>query len=97
MMKSILRVLLLGILSLGLIPMAGAQSYEDLLQFTDFPADDSTSGSFYACSAKGKWGGYCADCVYVNGVKQCAGVSYSKACQCNDSTCKNSGSCTYEP
>jgi hypothetical protein len=97
MMKNVARLLLLGIVFLGFVPTAGAQRYDDIIQYQEPIGDDEASGSFYYCAAKGRWGGYCVDCVLTKDGKQCAGVSYSKACTCNDATCKNSGHCTYEP
>ncbi len=100
MMKNVLRLLILAILTLGMTATASGQLgpvYEDLIQYQEPIGDPDVSGIYYYCAAKGKWGGYCSDCVLTVRGKECGSVTSSKGCQCDAALCKVTGHCTYEP
>ena len=106
-MKNVLRVLLPVMLMLVL---PAAAQYDPCGVFRDQycnpivenPDDMSSGGSaakVYYCSAKGSWGGACADCLTgSNGTSGCGLVQWAAYCKC-DAPCKadKTGSCTYQP
>src|SRR5882724_6590937 len=101
-MKSVLRVLLPVILVLGFASTAAPQFLppdgDTGTQYLYVPSDwesvgaGGSSAKVYYCSAKGSWGGSCADCVTTSrGAKVCGNVYVSAACQC-DGNCATTGS-----
>jgi hypothetical protein len=109
-MKKVLPVLVPLFLLLGFAATGGSQSIDCAMYNDDGTCADiffldpsdptnsgggSSSGTYYACQAKGSWGGSCTDCVTTStGAKTCALVFLSASCQC-DKYCTTSGSCTY--
>lgn len=61
------------------------------------PMGATTSGTFYQCSAKGTWGGKCADVTETGGRRTCSRVAYSAYCQCDSTTFVTTGVCGYRP
>ena len=106
MMKNVLRVLLPAILILGFASTAAPQWGDPDMgtQYLYVPPDwdqlgaGGSSARVYYCSAKGSWGGSCADCVTTSdGRSTCANVYISAHCKC-DAPCKaDNSSCSYQP
>lgn len=66
-------------------------------------ATSDVNGKFYACSAKGSWGGFCITWGDTYNTrtktweKRCVQTDYSASCSCDSATGKLTGSCTYKP
>jgi hypothetical protein len=104
-MKNVLRVLAPVILTLVFATPAAPQvNYDEQLQYLFVPPDwdqlgaGGSSAKVYYCSAKGSWGGSCADCVTTSdGRSTCANVYISAHCKC-DAPCKaDNSTCNYQP
>jgi len=108
MMKKLLRVLIPAILMLVLPAAAqyndpcGVFRDQNCNPIVENPDDMGTGGTvakMYYCSAKGTWGGACADCLTgSNGTTGCGLVQWSAYCKC-DPPCKadTRSSCSYAP
>jgi hypothetical protein len=107
MKKMVLRLLLPMVLVAGFAAPAAPQiadgyGYDLQIYYLYVPSDwdelgaSGSSAKVYYCSAKGSWGGSCADCVTTSkGTKVCGNVYVSASCQC-DSNCSVTGSCSYQ-
>jgi hypothetical protein len=91
------------VLSLGITATAHAQMTSDPndpsleVMYQDYGDESgSTGANVYFCAAKGRWGGYCRACTWVNGVATCGNSNYSAKCECAGRCNPYKGSCNYE-